>query len=324
MIKTIVFALTAASLIAVAPVARAADQYPTKLIRFIIDFPAGGVSDVLARVVAGHMSETLGQTLVCENKAGAGGQLAYSLVARAPADGYTIGFISTPFVLLPNLFKSLPYDTANDFVPVGRIARYPNVVLVNADSPIKTLQEFITYAKAKKEALNYGSYGVGSSPHLTMELLRSQAGFTGTHIPYRGSPQGMVALMSNDIDVIFGNVAGALSQIKGGQVKPLAVSGTSRSSILPDVPTLNELGLRFDTVGFAGIVVPKGTPTAVVQRLNEALGAALSDPHVAAQIRNVGAEPAEPAPSSEFAKFLRGEIDLWAPVIKQAGGPFQP
>ena len=324
MIKGILCAMAAASLVAAAPAARADDTYPTKPIRFIIDFPAGGVSDILARAVGARMSETLGQPLVYDNKPGAGGRLAYSLTANAPADGYTIGFISTPFVLLPNLSKSLAYDTVNDFVPVGMLARYPNVVLVNATSPIKNLQEFIANAKAKDGALNYGSFGVGSSPHLTMEMFRTQADFKGTHVPYPGSPQGILALMTNEIDVIFGNVPGAMGQIKAGKIKPLAVSGPSRSSVLPDVPTMNELGLKFDTVGFAGLVVPKGTPAAIVQKLNNALGIAVSDSRVAAQIRTVGADPATPTSSAEFSKFLLSEIDIWAPVIKRAGGPFQP
>lgn len=297
--------------------------YPTKPIRFIIDFPAGGVSDILARTVGERMSEALGQPLVYDNKPGAGGRLPYAMVAKAEPDGYAIGFISTPFILLPNLFKKLAYDTEKDFTPVAMIARYPNVLLVNGQSRIGTVEQFIDYALGKGDALNYGSFGVGSSPHLTMELFRSLANLRGTHVPYAGSPQGMQALMSNQIDVIFGNVPGAFSQIRAGTVKPLAVTGLTRSSALPNVPTLNERGLAFDTVGFAGLVVPSGTPTPIVRRLNEAVAKSITNPEIVKRIQRVGAEPVDPGAPEDFSKFLAKEMKTWAPVIVKAGGPFQ-
>lgn len=299
-----------------------AQTYPTKPIRFIVDFPAGGVSDILARVVGDAMSKDLGEPLVYENKPGAGGRVPYAMVAKSTGDGYTIGFVSTPFVLLPNLFKSLNYDSQNDFLPVGLVARYPNVLLVNAKTDITTMKQFLEKAKAKGNALNYGSFGIGSSPHLTMELFRTLTDMPGTHVPYSGSAQGMQALMGEQIDVIFGNIPGSISQIKAGRIRPLVVTGQARSSALPDVPTTREAGLTFDAVGFAGIVVPAGTPQPIILRLNQALAKAVSDPDVMKRVRSVGAEPAEPMSPKEFQAFLDQEVKTWAPVIKRAGGPF--
>lgn len=299
------------------------DGYPNKPIRFIIDFPAGGVSDILARSVGEGMSGILGQPLVYENKPGAGGRVAYALVARAEGDGYTIGFISTPFVLLPNLFRKLNYDAQKDFVPVAMIARYPNVLLVSSQSGINTLQQFVEFAKAKGEGLNYGSLGVGSSPHLTMELFRTIANLRGTHVPYPGSPQAMQALISNQIDVYFGNVPGAISQIRAGTVKPLGVTGLTRSSALPELATMNEQGLSFDTVGFAGLVVPAGTPPAIIRRLNEAVNKSVASADTVKRIQRVGAEPGDQGTPEDFANFLAREMKTWAPVIARAGGPFQ-
>lgn len=302
---------------------QAATPYPTKPIRFIIDFPAGGVSDILARTVGDGMSKELGEPLIYENRAGAGGRIAYAMIAKAERDGYTIGYISTPFVLLPNLFKKLTYDTEKDFTSVAMVARYPNVLLVSAQSPISSLPQFIEHARAKGDALNYGSFGVGSSQHLTMELFRTLTKLSGTHVPYPGSPQGMLALIAGQIDVIFGNVPGAIIQIRAEKVKPLAVTGRTRSSLLPEVPTMNELGLTFDSVGFGGIVVPYGTPAPIIQRINEAVVKAITSAEIIKRIQRVGAEPAEPTTPEEFGKFLADEMKTWAPVIKQAGGPFQ-
>jgi tripartite-type tricarboxylate transporter receptor subunit TctC len=292
--------------------------YPSKPIRFIIDFPAGGVSDILSRLVGERMADSLGRPLVFDNRPGASGLIAYDLGAKAPADGYTVLFASTPFAFHLNLRAKMPFDTEKDFAPVALFAQFPNVLLVSTKSPITTVKEFLEAARGKAGGFNYGSLGIGSPQHLAMELFRTQNRFSATHVPYPGSPQALTALIGGQTDVMFGNVPGALAQIKGGKVRGLAMASATRSSALPDIPTFREQGIAFEAVGFGGIVVPSGTPRAVITRLNADAVKALQNPDTAERIRNVGGEPL-PGTPEDFRKFLQSEIKRWAPVIKESG-----
>jgi len=292
--------------------------FPTKPMRFIIDFPAGGVSDILARLVGERMAESLGRPLIYDNRPGASGLIAYELASKAAGDGYTLLFISTPFAYHMNLRAKLPYDTEKDFTPVALFAQFPNVLLVHPSFPAKTIKEFIAVAQKNPGRLNYSSSGVGSSQHLTMELFRTLNKFNATHIPYTGSPQALTGLITGETDVMFGTLPGALGQVRVGKLRALAMASARRSSALPDVPTFREQGLAFEVVGFGGLAVPSGTPQAIVTRLNADAVKALNNPDTAEGIRNAGGEPLPGSPEA-FRTFLREEIRRWGPVIKQSG-----
>lgn len=316
-------ALAAAVLLPAEAFAQAAQQaYPSRPIRFLIDFPAGGVSDILSRVVGERMAEGLGRPLVFDNRPGASGIVAYELGARAPADGHTVLFVSTPFAFHLNLHEKLAFDTEKDFAPVALFAQFPNVLLVAAKSPIATLKEFLDAARTRPGGFNYGSLGVGSPQHLAMELFRTQNRFQATHVPYPGSPQALGALVGGQVDVMFGNVPGALAQVRAGKARGLAMASSNRSSALPDIPTFREAGVPFEAVGFGGIVVPSGTPRPIVARLNAEAVKALNTPETAERIRNVGGEPL-PGTPEDFRRFLQEEIRRWAPVIVQSGAKGQ-
>lgn len=296
----------------------AAQAYPNRPIRLVIDFPAGGVSDILARVVGERMADGLGRPLVYDNRPGASGLIAYELAAKAPADGYTVVFVSTPFAFHLNLRAKLPFDTERDFAPVALYAQFPNVLLVSARSPINSLKEFLEQARSRPGGFNYGSLGIGSPQHLAMELFRTQNRFAATHVPYPGSPQALTGLISGQTDVMFGNVPGAMAQIQAGKVRGLAMASAKRSSALSNIPTFREEGVAFEAVGFGGVMVPAGTPSAVVARLNAEAVRSLQTPETAERIRNVGGEPLPGSPD-DFRRFLREEIRRWAPVIVQSG-----
>lgn len=295
-----------------------AQAFPTKPMRFIIDFPAGGVSDILVRIVGDRMSETLGRPLIYDNRPGASGLIAYELAAKAPPDGYTLLFISTPFVFHLHLRDKLPYDTEKDFAAVASFAQFPNVLLVSSKSPITSLKDFLDAARTRPGGFNYGSSGIGSSQHLTMEMFRTLSKFKITHVPYNGSPQALTGLIAGETDVVFGVVPGALGQIRAGKVRGLAMSSAQRSSALPDIPTFREQGIAFEAVGFGGLAVPSRTPRPIINRLNAAANQALANPDTAERIRAVGGEPLAGTPE-EFRRFLQEEIRRWGPVIRQSG-----
>lgn len=304
--------------LAIPAAAALAQAYPNRPIRLVIDFPAGGVSDILARVVGERMADGLGRPLVYDNRPGASGLIAYELAAKAPADGYTVVFVSTPFAFHLNLRAKLPFDTERDFAPVALYAQFPNVLLVSSRSPITSLKEFLDQARSRPGGFNYGSLGIGSPQHLAMELFRTQNRFPATHIPYPGSPQALGGLISGQTDVMFGNVPGAMAQIQAGKVRGLAMASAKRSSALPGIPTFREEGVVFEAVGFGGIMVPSGTPAPVIARLNAEAVRSLQTPETAERIRNVGGEPL-PGTPADFRSFLREEIRRWAPVIVQSG-----
>jgi tripartite-type tricarboxylate transporter receptor subunit TctC len=322
-VRSLVAGCAVASLVPAVPsFAQVAASYPSRPVRFLIDFPAGGVSDILSRLVGERMAESLGRPLVFDNRPGASGLIAYELGARAPADGHTVLFVSTPFAFHLNLHEKLAFDTEKDFAPVALFAQFPNVLLVAAKSPIGTVKEFLDAARGKAGGFNYGSLGVGSPQHLAMELFRTQNRFQATHVPYPGSPQALSALIGGQTDVMFGNVPGALTQVRAGKARGLAMASRIRSSALPDIPTFRESGVPFEAVGFGGIVVPSGTSRAIVARLNADAVKALNSPETAERIRNVGGEPL-PGTPEDFRRFLQEEIRRWGPVIVQSGARAQ-
>ena len=291
--------------------------YPTKPIRWIIDFPAAGVSDILARTVGQKLSEYLGQPIVYDNRPGANGIIANELVAKAPPDGYTLGFISQPFSLQLTLHAKLAFGL-KDFAPVALIAEYPSLLLVNPRVPANSLKEFVAYAKAKSPAITYASSGAGGAQHLAMELFKQIAGFDAVHVPYAGSAPGLLDVMAGRVDSIFANLPGALPHIRAGRIRALAIAQPTRNRVVPEIPTFAEAGWSFEAPGYAGAVFPAGVPAAIVNRMNAAIVRVLQQPEIQERIWNAGSEPRSSTPQ-EFAKFLRDDVARWAPVIKASG-----
>lgn len=295
-----------------------AQTYPARPIRLIIDFPVGGPSDVLGRTIAQKLSERLGQQVVSDNRPGANGAVAYGLAAKAPADGYTLVWLSTPFPLNAALRSTLPYDTFKDFTPIALVANYDNVLLTHAAVPARTVAEFVAYAKSKNGAMPYASSGSGSVQHLAMELFRSLAGFQAIHVPYAGSAPALLDLVAARVDGSITLPVAAMPHIKGGRLRALAVASDHRLSALPDVPTLSEAGYRVLALGWGGIGSPHGVPRSIVERLNQEVARALKLPDVQERIESFGGTVRFSTPE-EFARFVRAEFDRWGPVIKQAG-----
>jgi tripartite-type tricarboxylate transporter receptor subunit TctC len=302
--------------------AGAADDYPSKPIRWIIDFPPAGVSDILTRTVGIRLSEHIGQSFVYDNRPGANGAIANALLAKASPDGYTLGFISQPLSLQLTLVPNLGY-TLKDFAAVALIAEYPSVLVVHAKTAVNTAKEFVTWARQKSPSLVYASSGAGGAQHLAMELFRKAAGFEALHVPYNGSAPGMLDLMGGRVDAIFVNLPGSLPHIRAGRVKAIAIANRTRARLLPDLPTFAESGFPFDTLaGFAGAAFPAGTPKAIVQRMSVEIGRVVRQPEFQERIFTAGGEPRY-LPSEEFTKYLYDDVKRWAPLIKEAGANTQ-
>jgi len=296
----------------------AAANYPNKPIRWIIDFPPAGVSDILTRTVGQKLTEYLGQGFVYDNRSGANGVIANALVAKAPSDGYTLGFISQPLSLQLTLVPNLGFSL-KDFAPVALIAEYPSLLVVQAKTPVESAKEFTAWAKKKSPSISYASSGAGGAQHLAMELFRKVAGFDALHVPYNGSAAGMIDLMGGRVDAVFVNVPGSLPHIRAGRVKAIALAGRARMRVLPEVPTFAESGYPFDTLaGFAGAAFPAGTPKAIVNRMSAEIAKVVKLPDIQERIFNAGGEPRYLGPE-EFTKYLVDDVKRWAPLIKEAG-----
>ena len=298
-----------------------AQDYPTKPIRWIIDFPAAGVSDILARIVGARMSEGLNQSIVYDNRPGANGVIANELVAKAPADGYTLGFISQPFSLQLTVHSKLAFNLAS-FAPVSFLAMYPSILVVHPRSPVSTAKEFIAYAKAKKPPLTYASSGAGGAQHLSMEIFRKKAGFDAVHVPYAGSQASLVDLIGGRVDATFANVPGALPHLRGGRLKAIALAAPERTKVLPEVPTFGEHGFAFESLGYAGAVFPAGVAKNIIARMNAEIVRSIKLPDVQEKITIAGGEPRASTPE-EFAQYLKKDVAYWAPAIREAGATTQ-
>jgi tripartite-type tricarboxylate transporter receptor subunit TctC len=299
--------------------AAAADTFPGKPVRIIASTPPGGNIDLVSRLIAQKLPAALGQPAVVENKAGAAGNIAAEYVARAPADGHTLLVVASSHATNLNLYAKLAYDPVKDFAPVSLLTKNVFVVAVPASSPANTFGEFVALAKAKKGGLNYGSAGSGQGNHLGMELLKTAAGFDAVHVPFSGTGPVTAAVLGGQVDVALLTPAGALPHLKSGRLKILATTGKTRSSFLPDIPTVVEAGVPgYELTGWIGLLAPAGTPKDVVAVLQRESAKALKEPDVLRQLEAANAEPVGSAPE-EFARFLQSEITTWAKVIKQSG-----
>lgn len=297
-----------------------AQEWPTKPIRLVVTFPPGGSSDAAARIVAPRLAERLGQPVVVDNRPGAGGGVGLDLVAKSPADGYTIVLASAGGLTAnPSLYKSLPYDPARDFAPITLFGTSPFVLLAHPSLPAASVADVLKMASGQPGRLSYASGGNGTAMHLSGELLKSMGRVHIVHIPYRGSGPALMAVIGGETQLAVADITTAAAQIKSGRVKVLGVMGKDRSPLAPDIPTLNETGLRgYDSAGWFGILAPAQTPPAVVQRLNTDITAVLRSAEVRERFATAGLEPL-PSTSEEMATLMKSEAQKWSRVIKESG-----
>lgn len=292
-----------------------AQSFPTKPIRLVVPYPPGGGADGNARLLSQPMSAILGQPIVVENKPGASGILAATNVLQSPADGYTVLFDTFPYVVNAVMHK-LSFDPVKDLIPVSQAINMPLILVVPADTPFKTLQELLTYAKANPGKLNYGSYGAGGAAHLAAEMLARDAGIEWVHVPYKGGAPAMADVLAGRLSAYFTNPITGMAHIRSGKIRPLATTGLERMKLLPDVPTVSESGYKgFDVVEWNGFFVPKGTPEDVIQKLSRAVKEATLTSDVQKRMNETGVEPVGNTPK-EFAAFLQSQIQKWGALVK--------
>ena len=310
-------ALAAAALAAAA--VRAQGTYPSRPIRIIVPFTAGGTTDILARELAVRFTDKWKVPVLAENKAGAGGNLGTTLAVQAAPDGYTLLCASVgPIAVSPSLIRKLPYNPLVDLVPIVFVADVSNVLVVHPSVPANTVEEFITHLKRNPDSLNYGSTGVGTAAHLTGALFGLRTGTRPQHVPYRGA-EALRDLVSGRIQFMFATAPSVIGQIRAGTVRALALTGDERSRALPEIPTLKEKGLAsFDSGSWFGLFAPKGTPASVIDAINGAVNEAFRDPVLQTKLISNGADPMGGTPE-RFANFVRSEIDKWRAVIQETG-----
>jgi len=307
----------AAALPAVPRLARA-QAYPSRPARIIVGFPAGGATDIQARLMGQWLSDRLGQQFIVENRAGASGNIGTEAVAKATPDGHTLLQIVTPHAINAALYSNLNFDFVRDIAPVVCAARLAYVVVVNPSVPVKTIPEFIAYAKANPGKINYGSAGPGTPQNIACELFKMLAGVDLVHVPYRGGAPAITDLLAGHVQVIFAPLSESIQQVKAGQLRPLAVTSAKRLDVLPDVPTMADFVPGYEATGFAGIGVPRGTPPEIVDLLNKELNAGLADEKIKTRIVELGGTVAGGS-AAEFATIISDAIEKWSKVIKFAG-----
>jgi tripartite-type tricarboxylate transporter receptor subunit TctC len=304
-------------LIASATPSQALD-YPTRPIRFIVSFAAGGPNDTIARLIGQYLSEQLGQAIVVEDHVGAGGNIGMADVLGSAPDGYTIGFVAPNNAINQTLYQNIPFDFVRDSTPIAGTMALANVMEENLEFPAKTLAEFIALAKTEPGKINFGSGGVGTSPHMSGELLQAMTGIKLTHVAYRGSAPATTDLLGGQIPLMFDNLPGAIQNIKAGKVRALGVTTTKRVAELPDVPTIAETVPGYEVSVWYGICGPKGIPPEIVAKLNAAVNAALAKPELKQRFRQLGGEVMPMSPEA-FGKLVADETVKWAKVVKFAG-----
>ena len=309
-----------AFLLAVALNANAQERYPSKPLRIVVPFAPGGSTDIFARLVGERLGGALGQPVVIENRAGAGGNIGADVVARSAPDGYTLLMATTGVMAINNaLYKSMTYDAAKDFEPVIFIASITNILIVPPELPARNVAELVALAKREPGRLSFASSGAGSSTHMSAELFKSLTGTDILHIPYKGSGQALPDLMSGRVSMMFENAPGAVSYIKAGKVRALAVTGLERSAALPDLPTVAESGVPgYESLSWSGLAAPSGTPKEIIQRINRETAGILATPEMRARLAEQGAEAVGGLPE-QFAGHIRAEREKWTRLIRSRG-----
>jgi tripartite-type tricarboxylate transporter receptor subunit TctC len=300
-------------------VARAANDWPNKTVRYINLFPAGGATDVLSRIVCQEMSELTGQQFVVENKGGSGGNVGADAIAKSTPDGYTIGLMSiASHAISPTLYSRLPFDAEKDFTPVAMLWQVPNIFVVKLDIPAKTVPELIELVKANPGKYSFASGGSGTSPHICGEMLKQRTGINMFHVPYRGGAPALQDMLAGQVDMMFDNIPGPLAQVRAGKLRPLAVTSTERSPIAPEVPTMTEYLPGFQITSWGGMCGPAGLPPAMVEKASELTKQALAKDNLKTAFLGQGATPFWRDPAGA-AEFRRSEEKQLAPVIKASG-----
>jgi tripartite-type tricarboxylate transporter receptor subunit TctC len=309
--------LAGAGAITVASGSAFAEAYPSRPIRFVVGFPPGGGADIVSRIMAAWLSERLGQQVFVENKPGASTNISIQNVLAAPADGYTLLFVAASAAVNPALFKNLPFDIKRDIAPVAGLIDFPLVLVANPSFPARTVPELIAYAKANPGKVTIGSFGVGSSSHVSNELFQMMAGVQLVHVPYKGGAAMGTDLMGGQVQLAIDVMTGVLPQIRAGTMRPIAVLGKTRYPGLPEVPTLSETLPLYVANSWCGIGVAHGTPPAIIARLNREINAGLADPTVKKRLADVATTPMVFTPD-EFGAYVASEIDKWAEVVRAA------
>lgn len=294
-----------------------AQSYPIHPVRLVAPFPPGGSIDITARLIAQWLSDRFGQQIVVENRAGAGGNVGSEAVANSPPDGYTLLLCSVANSISATLYEKLGYDFVRDFAPVAGVSRAPNVMEINPSIPVKTVPEFISYAKANPGKVNMGSSGIGTSIHVSGELFKMMTGVSMQHVPYRGSAPMLTDLVGGQVQVAFDNLQPSMPLIKAGKLRGLAVTTATRSDALPELPPIADFVPGYEASTWNGVSAPKNTPTEIIEKLNREINAGLADPKMKVRLADMGAWPIPGSPA-DFGKLIKQEIDKWAKVIRAA------
>ena len=292
--------------------------YPEHPVRWIVTYPPGGTTDILARLIGQYLSEHLGQTFVIENRAGGGNNIGTEFAARAPADGYTLLLVNPANGINQTLYRNLKFDLLKDFEPVAGLIRVPNVMEVTPSFPAKTIPEFIAYAKDHAGKVNMASAGTGTSVHMSGELFMKMTGIKMAHVPYRGAAPALTDLMAGTVDVMFDNMPGSIGHIRGGKLRPLGVTTEKRADALPGIPAIAEVVPGYEASAWFGMAVPKGTPADVIDKLNKAVNAALADPKMIARLAELGGTPM-PGTPADFGNVMAAEVAKWKKVVEFSG-----
>jgi tripartite-type tricarboxylate transporter receptor subunit TctC len=296
-----------------------AEAYPTRPVRLVVGFTPGGGVDINARLLASKLSELLGQQVIVDNRPGAGTNIANELVAKSAPDGYTLLVNSPAVAINMALYKDLPYDTLRDFAAVSIFSESPNILVVNVSSPAKSVNELIALARSKPGVLNYSSAGTGTTQNLAGELFKLRTGTNIVHVPYKGTAPSLTALIAGDVDLTFANVPAIIQHVKSGRLRPLASTGARRSELMPDVPTMQEAGLKgVEVTVWYAVLAPAATPRDIINTLSEATIKATRSPDIRQRLLDQGAEPVG-STSAEFDKILREEVAKWTEVIRASG-----
>ena len=296
-----------------------AQTFPTKTIKIVVPYPPGGTNDVVARLLSTRLTEQLGQTVFVENQAGAAGNTGTASVARATADGYTLILVTTGLAIAPSLYPKLTYDIRKNLEPVTQLTSGPLLVMVNPRLPVNNVRELLELARAKPGQLNYGSAGNGASTHLAVEAMNAAAGVKMTHIPYKGSTPAMSDVMAGNADLVLDLMFSGMPNVMSGKLKAIGVTGLERSAALPDVPTVSEAGIPgFDVIVWNGLMVPAGTPSAVIAKLNTEIAKAMNRPDMRDRMLSQGFNVTTGTPA-EFGMLIRTEIDRWKKVVQDSG-----
>ena len=306
----------AAALPSVSRIARA-QAYPSRPVRILVGFAAGGSSDIHARLLGQWLSERLGQQFVIENRPGAGSNIAVEAVVKAPPDGYTLLMVTSANAINATLYDSLNFNFMRDIAPIAMIDSLPNVMEVNPSIDAKTVPEFIDYAKANPRKLNFASVGNGSPSHVSAELFKMMAGVDLVHVPYRGGPPALTDLLGGQVQLFFGAIAGSIGHIRAGKLRALAVTSAMRSPALPDIPTVGEFVSGYEASGLSGIAAPRNTPAEIIDKLNSEINAALADPKIKARLTDLGGTELPGSPA-DFGKLIADETEKWGKVVRAA------